>query len=113
MLLPLLQSDLYEVIMNTMNGKLASNAPVWHQDSSAVTVVMASGGYPGSYKKGVEIKGTGNPRFQQESCLNSSVLSEDGGVWLHFFCEPLSLYMCKTLVPFSFMLMFQSVVLWM
>uniref|UniRef100_A0AAX7SED2 Trifunctional purine biosynthetic protein adenosine-3 n=1 Tax=Astatotilapia calliptera TaxID=8154 RepID=A0AAX7SED2_ASTCA len=56
-LLPLLQSDLYEVIMNTMNGKLASNAPVWHQDSSAVTVVMASGGYPGSYKKGVEITG--------------------------------------------------------
>lgn len=111
MLLPLLQSDLYEVIMNTMNGKLASNAPVWHQDSSAVTVVMASGGYPGSYKKGVEITGTGNLRFQQESCLKSSV-SEDG-VWLHFFCEPLSLYMCKTLVPFSFMLMFQSVVLWM
>lgn len=111
MLLPLLQSDLYEVIMNTMNGKLASNAPVWHQDSSAVTVVMASGGYPGSYKKGVEITGTGNLRFQQESCLKLSV-SEDG-VWLHFFCEPLSLYMCKTLVPFSFMLMFQSVVLWM
>lgn len=111
MLLPLLQSDLYEVIMNTMNGKLAFNAPVWHQDSSAVTVVMASGGYPGSYKKGVEITGTGNPRFQQESCLKSSE-SEDG-VWLHFFCEPLSLYMCKTLVPFSFMLMFQSVVLWM
>lgn len=57
-LLPLLKSDLYEVILNTMNGKLASSAPVWHQDSSAVTVVMASAGYPGSYKKGVEITGT-------------------------------------------------------
>ncbi|KAK7893307.1 hypothetical protein WMY93_022459 [Mugilogobius chulae] len=45
-LMPLLKSDLYEVIMNTIN-----------QDSSAVTVVMASSGYPGSYKKGVEITG--------------------------------------------------------
>ncbi|XP_008323104.1 trifunctional purine biosynthetic protein adenosine-3 [Cynoglossus semilaevis] len=56
-ILPLLKSDLYEVILNTMNGKLASDGPVWHQDSSAVTVVMASPGYPGSYKKGVEITG--------------------------------------------------------
>lgn len=56
-LLPLLKSDLYEVIVNTMNGKLSSGAPVWQQDSSAVTVVMASAGYPGSYKKGVEITG--------------------------------------------------------
>uniref|UniRef100_A0A3P8T740 Trifunctional purine biosynthetic protein adenosine-3 n=1 Tax=Amphiprion percula TaxID=161767 RepID=A0A3P8T740_AMPPE len=56
-LLPLLQSDLYEAILNTMSGKLASSAPVWHQDSSAVTVVMASAGYPGSYQKGVQITG--------------------------------------------------------
>ncbi|XP_054864305.1 trifunctional purine biosynthetic protein adenosine-3-like [Amphiprion ocellaris] len=57
-LLPLLQSDLYEAILNTMSGKLASSAPVWHQDSSAVTVLMASAGYPGSYQKGVQITGT-------------------------------------------------------
>uniref|UniRef100_A0AAQ5X9B1 ATP-grasp domain-containing protein n=1 Tax=Amphiprion ocellaris TaxID=80972 RepID=A0AAQ5X9B1_AMPOC len=57
-LLPLLQSDLYEAILNTMSGKLASSAPVWHQDSSAVTVVMASAGYSGSYQKGVQITGT-------------------------------------------------------
>lgn len=62
-LLPLLQSDLYEVMLDTLNGKLSSNAPLWQQDSSAVTVVMASAGYPGSYKKGVEIKGTADPSF--------------------------------------------------
>lgn len=56
-LLPLLSSDLYEVIQNTLEGKLASSAPVWHKDSSAVTVVMASSGYPGVYEKGVQIKG--------------------------------------------------------
>uniref|UniRef100_A0A8C8BZG3 phosphoribosylamine--glycine ligase n=1 Tax=Oncorhynchus tshawytscha TaxID=74940 RepID=A0A8C8BZG3_ONCTS len=49
--------DLYEVLQSTLQGKLASSAPVWHQDSSAVTVVMASPGYPGSYKKGVVITG--------------------------------------------------------
>uniref|UniRef100_A0A8C7D4Y2 phosphoribosylamine--glycine ligase n=1 Tax=Oncorhynchus kisutch TaxID=8019 RepID=A0A8C7D4Y2_ONCKI len=56
-LMPLLKSDLYEVLQSTLQGKLASSAPVWHQDSSAVTVVMASPGYPGSYKKGVAITG--------------------------------------------------------
>lgn len=56
-LLPLLKSDLYEVILNTLEGKLATSAPVWHHDSSAVTVVMASSGYPGTYAKGVQIKG--------------------------------------------------------
>lgn len=65
MLLPLLKSDLYEVILNTLNVKLVSNAPVWHQDSSAVTVVMASAGYPGSYKKGVEITGMHDSAAQQ------------------------------------------------
>lgn len=64
-LLPLLKSDLYEVILNTMNGRLASSAPVWHQDSSAVTVVMASAGYPGSYKKGVEITGKSSSVVKQ------------------------------------------------
>ncbi|XP_052342981.1 trifunctional purine biosynthetic protein adenosine-3-like [Oncorhynchus keta] len=56
-LMPLLKSDLYEVLQSTLQGKMASSAPVWHQDGSAVTVVMASPGYPGSYKKGVAITG--------------------------------------------------------
>uniref|UniRef100_A0A3Q2XWE2 Trifunctional purine biosynthetic protein adenosine-3 n=1 Tax=Hippocampus comes TaxID=109280 RepID=A0A3Q2XWE2_HIPCM len=56
-LLPLLKSDLYEVILNTINSKLASSPPEWHQDKSAVTVVMASSGYPGAYSKGVVLTG--------------------------------------------------------
>lgn len=63
MLLPLLKSDLYEVILNTMSGKLGASAPVWQQDSSAVTVVMASAGYPGSYKKGAVITGRTTPKL--------------------------------------------------
>lgn len=56
-LLPLLKSDLYEVLRDTLQGKLASSSPVWHEGMAAVTVVMASPGYPGTYKKGIEITG--------------------------------------------------------
>ncbi|KAI3366010.1 hypothetical protein L3Q82_009839 [Scortum barcoo] len=79
-LLPLLKSDLYEVILNTMNGKLASSAPLWHQDSSAVTVVMASAGYPGSYKKGVEITGLSQVQDMGLQVFHAGTALKDGGV---------------------------------
>lgn len=56
-ILPLLKSDLYEVMQAVINKKLASSMPVWKEDSAAVTVVMASQGYPGAYPKGLEITG--------------------------------------------------------
>ncbi|XP_044044570.1 trifunctional purine biosynthetic protein adenosine-3 isoform X2 [Siniperca chuatsi] len=79
-LLPLLKSDLYEVILNTMNGKLASSAPVWHQDSSAVTVVMASSGYPGSYKKGVEITGLAQVQDMGLQVFHAGTALKEGAV---------------------------------
>ncbi|TMS11704.1 Trifunctional purine biosynthetic protein adenosine-3 [Larimichthys crocea] len=79
-LLPLLKSDLYDVILNTMSGKLASSAPVWHQDSSAVTVVMASAGYPGSYKKGVEITGLSQLQDMGLQVFHAGTALKDGAV---------------------------------
>ncbi|XP_035533717.1 trifunctional purine biosynthetic protein adenosine-3 isoform X2 [Morone saxatilis] len=79
-LLPLLKSDLYEVILNTMNSKLASSAPVWHQDSSAVTVVMASAGYPGSYKKGVEITGLSQVQEMGSQVFHAGTALKDGAI---------------------------------
>ncbi|XP_033835220.1 trifunctional purine biosynthetic protein adenosine-3 [Periophthalmus magnuspinnatus] len=79
-LMPLLKSDLYEVIMNTISGKLASNAPVWHQESSAVTVVMASAGYPGSYKKGVEITGLSQVQDMGLQVFHAGTALKDGAV---------------------------------
>lgn len=61
-ILPLLKSDLYEVIQSTLDGLLSTALPVWLENHSAVTVVMASKGYPGAYTKGVEI--TGFPEAQ-------------------------------------------------
>ena len=54
--LPRLKSDLVEVIEAVIDGRLAG-CPIEWRDEAAVCVVMASGGYPGEYAKGVEIHG--------------------------------------------------------
>ncbi|XP_028995214.1 trifunctional purine biosynthetic protein adenosine-3 [Betta splendens] len=79
-LLPLLKSDLYDVILNTMKGRLASDPPVWHQDSSAVTVVMASAGYPGSYEKGVNITGLAQVEDMGVQVFHAGTALKEGGV---------------------------------
>lgn len=56
-ILPLLKSDLYEMIQSTLDGSLGASPPIWLDDHTAVTVVMASKGYPGAYTKGMEITG--------------------------------------------------------
>jgi phosphoribosylamine--glycine ligase len=55
-ILPLLDSDLVELMLSALDGSLASAAPVW-AESAAVCVVAASGGYPGGYETGREISG--------------------------------------------------------
>ncbi len=55
-ILPLLKSDLYEIMVACCDHTLSTLSVEW-LDASAVTVVEASAGYPGSYKKGFAIKG--------------------------------------------------------
>ena len=52
--LPLLKSDLLEVMRAVTEGRLAET-PVEFSDQSAACVIMASGGYPQAYGKGYEI----------------------------------------------------------
>jgi phosphoribosylamine--glycine ligase len=55
-----MKSDLYEYIDAAVDGRLASMPSIeWH-DRTAVCVIMASRGYPGSYKKGEVIEGLGD-----------------------------------------------------
>ena len=54
--LPLLKSDLAEIMAACAKGTLQPEMVEW-SDKAAVGVVMASGGYPGSYKKGLPITG--------------------------------------------------------
>ncbi len=55
-LLMRMKSDIVPVFMACAQGRLEQQALEWH-DKAAVCVVMASGGYPGSYEKGFEISG--------------------------------------------------------
>ncbi|HIT79354.1 MAG TPA: phosphoribosylamine--glycine ligase [Candidatus Faecivivens stercorigallinarum] len=54
--LPLLKSDLLEIMMAVQAGRL-SEVPVEFSDETAACVVMASGGYPVKYQSGYEITG--------------------------------------------------------
>jgi len=55
-LLPLLASDLLDVMLACVEGRLEPDSVRWH-DGAAATVVAASGGYPGGYEKGFPIHG--------------------------------------------------------
>lgn len=50
-----LESDLAEVLLSACKGELSGVSLDW-SPGSAMTVVMASEGYPGSYKKGTVIR---------------------------------------------------------
>jgi phosphoribosylamine--glycine ligase len=54
--LPRLESDLAELMLACAEGNLAPYEPRWRGEA-CVTVVLASGGYPGDYETGKEIKG--------------------------------------------------------
>jgi len=53
---PLLKSDLFELLMLTVNGDL-KNYPIKWENAYSCDVVLVSGGYPVSYEKGKPIKG--------------------------------------------------------
>ncbi|MDR0956675.1 MAG: phosphoribosylamine--glycine ligase [Endomicrobium sp.] len=58
-ILPLLNTDLLDICESILNRKLLDIEIKWKKGVS-VCVVLASGGYPGSFKKGFEIKGLNN-----------------------------------------------------
>ncbi|NXN89035.1 PUR2 protein, partial [Bombycilla garrulus] len=84
-ILPLLRSDLYEVVQAVIDRRLASSMPAWKEDSAAVTVVMASQGYPGAYPKGLEITGLAKAKqlglevFQAGTALKDGRVVTSGG----------------------------------
>jgi len=54
--LPRLETDLVEIMLAVIEGKLDQLEIQW-KPQSCVSVVMASGGYPGDYAKGLPIQG--------------------------------------------------------
>lgn len=54
--LPRLENDLMDVFLAVINGRLQQLQLNWKPEA-CVSVVMASGGYPGEYQKGIPIQG--------------------------------------------------------
>lgn len=69
--LPRLKNDLVEVIVSTLEGRLAEVKLQWSEEAT-VGVVLASAGYPGPVKKGLPIT------------MSESLPEEDGG-GVHLF----------------------------
>ncbi len=79
-ILPLLASDLVDIVQACVDGRLDTLTPVW-RDEAAVTVVMASRGYPDEYETGVPI--TEIAAAEAQGCLvfhAGTQLWEDGRV---------------------------------
>ena len=55
--LPLLETDLYEVFIACCDGTLGDVDIRFKENTSAATVVCAASGYPEKYPKGMEITG--------------------------------------------------------
>jgi phosphoribosylamine---glycine ligase len=77
--LPRLKTDLVEIMEAVIDGKLSEQDIVW-SDQAAVCVILASGGYPGSYQKGVPIQGLDKPAADTVIFHSGTFLS--GEEWL-------------------------------
>lgn len=75
--LPRLKSDLAEIMLATVEGRLADVKPEW-SDEAAVCVVLASGGYPGAYRKGLPIRGL--DRVERSVVFHAGTALKDGAV---------------------------------
>ncbi len=74
-----LQSDLVAHCLAAIDGTLADEETVW-DSRAAVGVVIASGGYPGSYRKGLEIRGLDGADRDDFKVFHAGTTTDDGRV---------------------------------
>jgi len=77
-LLPLLESDLVEIFLACVEGRLDEVEVHW-KPSSAVCIVMASDGYPGAYEKGKEITGVEGAGSLADVVVFQAGTKQEGG----------------------------------
>ncbi|MGI6004971.1 MAG: phosphoribosylamine--glycine ligase [Christensenellales bacterium] len=75
--LPLLESDLMDILIACRDGHL-DKVPVDWRGGAAAVVVMASGGYPGSYEEGFEI--TGLEAVDEAQVVHAGTREENGKI---------------------------------
>ena len=78
-ILPLLKTDLLDIMIAIREGRLAELKVQW-SDGAAAVVVMASGGYPGSYQKGYVIDGLKGAYAQDVIVFHSGTALTGGSV---------------------------------
>jgi phosphoribosylamine--glycine ligase len=80
--LPLLETDLVDIMLATLNGRLGDMDIRW-SDEAAVCVIMASSGYPGDYEKGFPIDGLDQVRdslvFHAGTATKDGTIVTNGG----------------------------------
>ena len=69
-----LGGQILDALLSTANGELSDVKINWAEDHS-ITVVMASDGYPGSYKKGTQINGLADlPSDSNFMCFHAGTM---------------------------------------
>ncbi len=74
-----LESDLVELCELALVGKLDSASANW-SNQAAVGVVLAAGGYPGSYGKGFEISGLPTDNSESSKVFHAGTSLDDGKI---------------------------------
>ena len=70
--------DLVELLLAVAEGRLAEQGPVTLADRTALTIVMAANGYPGTPEKGGAIKGIDAAEAQGARVFHAGTAEEDG-----------------------------------
>lgn len=82
-ILPLLESDLYEVMLACAEGKLSALELLrWRKGVSAVGVIMASAGYPDTATKGCVIEGLAEDSGADRLIFHSGTALRNDGKWV-------------------------------
>jgi phosphoribosylamine--glycine ligase len=81
-ILPRLETDLLDILLATVNGRLEEMDIRW-SDEAAVCVILASDGYPGTYPKNLPITGLNDVEqsliFHAGTALKEGQLVTNGG----------------------------------
>ena len=86
-ILPRLETDLVKIINSVINNKLNKINIKWKKENS-MTIVLCANGYPGNYKKGLELKNINNLKLSKNDfiyhagtkSLNFKIFSNGGRV---------------------------------
>ncbi|TCS79732.1 phosphoribosylamine--glycine ligase [Pectinatus cerevisiiphilus] len=79
-ILPLLKSDLIEIMLSCTDGTLQKQNIIWDK-KAAVCVVLASGGYPHQYKKGELINGIDEANAAGALVFHAGTMEKNGKIF--------------------------------